>query len=991
MLRDPSSAESCFMIRTVRLAAGVSLALVLAACSAMPAHHLAQATGKSSSAKGATAAPAEKPQMGWGPGPVVPQHRYDVWPQTYSDLTVDPNVRFGTLPNGMRYALMRNNTPSGQVSMRLRINGGSLMEKDEQQGLAHFLEHMAFEGSKNVPNGELIKTLERLGLSFGADTNAQTEETQTIFQFDLPKNDDNTVDTGLMLFRETASNLLINQDAMDHERGVILSEERARDTPAYRVYKQQLSFLLGDHLATRRYPIGIDDVLKVAKRDRIADFYNAYYHPDRATLIVTGDFDPAKVEDKIKAKFSDWTSTSKEGTDPVLTLPLKRGPEVKIVVEPGTAQSLDLSWISPPDLRADTRAKRRTDVIEMLGFAVMNRRLEREARSANPPFIAASAGRNDYYHSANITTLEVNVPTGKWQEGMAAAVAEERRIAQFGVTKAEMDREVEALRTSLRNRVSTMQTRKTPELADELTGTLEDGVVETNPAQDLDMFEQDVRSLTPETLNGALKVAFAGAGPLVFLGSPSAVDGGEPALKAALMQDLAAPVTAGEIQTVKTWPYDNFGAPGAVAEQSDVTDLDTVFVRFANGIHLTVKPTKFRADQILVDVRVGAGREKMPTDKITAAWAAPGAFIEGGLKDLTAEDIEQIMTSHVTGANLSVGDDSFNLVGGTNRDDLQLQMQLMTAYVASPGWRAEAFQRMKTAAATANDQQDATAGGVMGRELPKIIRSGDTRWAFPSRAEIAASKPEDVKNLLAEPLADGPIEVVIVGDTTVEKAIAAVSSTFGALPTRPAVAWTAAPAPKVTFPATGGAPVVLTHKGRADQAVGLLAYPTDDFFADMREARVLRVLGDILDSRLIDELRENQGATYSPNVQASSSSIFPHFGFVLATIDTNPEKIDGFFRDTQKIIGDIAAKPPTPDELDRAKKPAVEELQKSLQSNEFWMGQLAGAQADPRKLTAIRSAMAGIQQVTAEDVQAAAQKYLTPDKAWKLVVNPEKK
>ncbi len=170
------------------------------------------------------------------------------------------------------------------------------------------------------------------------------------------------------------------------------------------------------------------------------------------------------------------------------------------MVEPGTAQSVDLNWVSPPDLQADTRVKRRTDIIEMLGFAVMNRRLEREARAANPPFINASAGRNDYYHSANITSLEVSVPTGKWQEGMAAAVAEQRRIAQFGVTKAEMDREVEALRTSLRNRVATMATRKTPELADELVGTLEDGVVETNPAQDLDMFEQKVmQTLTPDS------------------------------------------------------------------------------------------------------------------------------------------------------------------------------------------------------------------------------------------------------------------------------------------------------------------------------------------------------------------------------------------------------------------------------------------------------------------------------------------------------------
>jgi zinc protease len=977
------------MIRTVRLAAGASLALVLAACSIMPEHNSAPASRTAASKPGVVAsAPHEK---GWGPGPVVPLHPNNVWPQSYSDLTADPNVRFGTLPNGMRYALMRNVTPPGQVSMRLRMGAGSLNERDDQQGLAHFLEHMAFEGSKNVPNGELIKTLERLGLSFGADTNASTEETQTTYQWDLPKNDDQSIDTGLMLFRETASNLLITQDAMDHERGVILSEERARDTPEYRAYKQGMSFFLGDHLATKRFPIGIDEVLKVAKRDRIADFYNAYYHPDRATLVITGDFDPAKVEAKIKADFEDWRSTSPELKNPVLTLPIKRGPEVKITVEPGTRQSLSLAWVAPPDLAADTRAKRREDVVEMVAFAVLNRRLERAARGANPPFVSAGAGRNDYYHSARITSMNVTLQAGRWKEGLSAALAAERGAVRYGVTPAELAREIEATRTELKARVATMNTRRTPGLADELAGTLEDGIVETNPAQDLDMFEQDVKSLTPTALNAKLAQAFAGSGPLVFLTTPTAIDGGEPALKAALTAALAAPVTASEAQAAKTWPYANFGTPGKVAEQTEVADLDTVFVRFQNGVRLTVKPTKFRDDQILINVRFGAGREKLPLDKVTAAWAAPGAFTEGGLKDLTAEDIEQIMTSHVTGASLGVNDDSFSLVGATNREDLTLQMQLMGAYMVYPGWRPEAFNRMKTSAATANDQQDATAGGVMGREFPKLIRSGDLRWAFPSTAQIAASQPDDLKAILADPLANGPIEILIVGDTTVDKAIAAVAQTLGALPARPTAAWTQAPPPQVTLPATGGPPVVLTHKGRPDQAMGLLVYPTDDFFADTRKARILRVLGDVLDSRLIDELRENQGATYSPSVSAQASSIFPRFGFLLATIETNPEKIDGFFRDTEKIIGDLRDKPPTADELDRAKKPAIEELQKNMHSNEFWMGQLSGAQTDPRKLTSLRSALAGIQQVTAEDVQAAAKEYLTPGKAWKLVVDPVKK
>ncbi|HEX3405778.1 MAG TPA: pitrilysin family protein, partial [Caulobacteraceae bacterium] len=216
-------------------------------------------------------------------------HAVGEWPQANSDLKADPAIRFGALPNGMRYAIMRNATPPGQVSMRLHFDVGSLMERDDQQGLAHFLEHMAFNGSKNVPTrGEMVKDLERLGLAFGADTNAQTGFDSTVYKFDLPKSDDQTVDTSLMLLREIAGNLTLDQAAMDQERGVILSEERLRDTPGYRITKQRFGFMMAGQRPPERFPIGLVPVIQTAKVDRIADIYHRYYRPERATLIVVG-------------------------------------------------------------------------------------------------------------------------------------------------------------------------------------------------------------------------------------------------------------------------------------------------------------------------------------------------------------------------------------------------------------------------------------------------------------------------------------------------------------------------------------------------------------------------------------------------------------------------------------------------------------------------------------------------------------------------------
>src|SRR5471030_832945 len=216
-----------------------------------------------------------------------------VWPQAHSDLAPDPAVRFGVLANGMRYAVMRNATPAGQTALRLRIGSGSLEESDAQQGLAHVLEHMSFKGSTHVRAGEMVKILQREGLAFGADTNAETEWTQTVYQFDLPRSDEASLDTGLMLMRETAGNLTLDAAALTPERGVVLSEERLRDTPQYRAEKAQIDLLAHGQRITERFPIGQVDVVAHAPVGLIADFYRANYRPDRATRIAVGDFDPA--------------------------------------------------------------------------------------------------------------------------------------------------------------------------------------------------------------------------------------------------------------------------------------------------------------------------------------------------------------------------------------------------------------------------------------------------------------------------------------------------------------------------------------------------------------------------------------------------------------------------------------------------------------------------------------------------------------------------
>ncbi len=912
------------------------------------------------------------------------------WPQATSDVRADPDIRFGVLANGLRYAIRRQSIPAGQAAIRLRFDAGSLMETDAQAGLAHFLEHMAFNGSKAVPEGEMIKILERLGLAFGADTNASTNFDQTVYKLDLPKTDDETIDTALKLLREAASELTIAPAAVDRERGVVLSEERSSDSPSYRVFKARQAFLLRGQLMPNRLPIGKVEVLKTAPASLIADFYRHYYRPERAVLVIAGDIDPTVIEARIRARFGDWAAVGPAGPEPDLGKVAPRETEARLVVEPGAALNAQIVWVRPADLRPDRLAKRRTDTIEQLGFAVLNRRLSALARSPTPPFLGAVAFKTDQGHSAEVTMLNLAAQPDGWREALAALDQEQRRAVQYGVREDELDREIAEVRANAQAAVAGAATRRPAALADEIIGSLDDADVVTSPADDLALFETAVKGLKAETVSAALKAAFAGEGPLLFMASPRPIAGGETAILAEYAATRKLAVAAPTAPHTVAWPYASFGPAGKVAETRDVTDLDTVFVRFENGVRLTVKPTKFRDDEVLVRVNIGDGLAGLPKDRQSLAFFG-GAFTEGGLKQIDNEDTERVLAAQVYGARFSLGESAFVLSGATRTGDLPTQMQVLAAYVADPGWRGEAFHRQQTGARTVHDQMEATDTGVLNRELSGLLHAGDRRFTFPSRDDLAKAQLGDLQAQIAPHLATDPIEVVIVGDITVEKATEAVARTFGALPARAPGAPLPAAQRQIGFPAGAAAPIVLTHKGRADQAVGYIAWPTTDLWANPQRALDTDVMGQVMELRLIDELREAQGATYSPSVTYQHSQTWTGWGYLAASVEVPPAGLDGFYRDVARIAADLRTTPVTADELARAKKPRLDGLQRSRLTNQYWLAELSGAQADPRRIDFTRKIIPGTERVTAGDVQRAADFVFQDDRAFRLEVRPAAK
>lgn len=909
-------------------------------------------------------------------------------PSALLPIVADPAVRYGRLANGMRYALRRNTTPATGASFRLRIGAGSLNEADDQRGLAHFIEHMVFNGSRHVPEGEYSQMLERNGLAFGADVNAFTSYDETQYILELPETNTKVVDTALLLFRELASETTMAEDAIDRERGVVLSEERMRSSPGFRGFVAMLDFTARDFLVTKRLPIGDVDVLRTARRDRFLRYYNAYYRPENTIFVGVGNFDPAALEAKLKAKFGDWHGKGAPGAKPRLGTVIPRVAEAEVHAEPGAPSSVHLVWNAAPDLTPDSSAKRRRDTIELLGLNAFDRRLRKVALADTAPFTSASTSHDTLVKSVDQVDIAARFEAGKWSAALTAVEQERRRLVDYGITQRELDREIAELRKQMQAAAAGETTQKSSALASEIVESISEKKTFATPSDELARFDAYTAGLRSDHVSAVLRTLFQGQGPLIYVSGPEPVPGGNAAVLAAYQTASKLAVAAPLATTDKPWSYTSFGSPGHVADRTQIADLGVTFVRFDNGVRLTVRPSVTAKNSVQVAVNIGNGLRDLPVDRPSAEWIAREGLVEGGLGRLTTDEIDDALVGKRYGVSVGIGENGFALSGRTEPGNLDTQMQVLAAYVTDPAFRAHGILRSKAHAAEQDQQRRTSSGTVLSLALPRLLHPGDRRFGLPALDERLAIGPDDVRTTFAA-LKTGPIDVVVVGDISVEDAIRQTAATFGALPARPVSTLLQSP-PPMLVPAAPAQAVMLTHDGRKDQAMALALWPTNDYFADYQETLAIGITTSIVQMRLRDEFREKESITYSPSTGREASKIFPGFGYMSASIEAPSDKLDRFFTGIASITRSLRDTPPTQDEFDRAVRPQLERLLQYRETNDFWLGALAGAQADPRKIDVIRQAIPGVKRVTPADIQRVAAKYLRDDKEWRVMVVPAK-
>ncbi|MEZ0243149.1 MAG: M16 family metallopeptidase [Sphingomonas sp.] len=916
----------------------------------------------------------------------------DPWLYKGSDIVQDTAWRFGRLPNGVRYAVRRNGVPPGQVAVRVRIDAGSLMETDSERGFAHLLEHLSFRGSVYVPDGDSKQIWQRLGVTFGSDSNAQTTFTQTVYKLDLPGATTSGLDESMKILSGMMSGPNITSASLNAERPVVLAEAREQPGPQVRLQDAMFGLMFAGQPVAMRKPIGTTDTLNGATAETVKAFHDRWYRPERAVVVVVGDMDPAILEQMVVKHFSDWKGTGPAPASPDFGKPEAGHPVSATLVEPTVPPMALITVVRPWTVFSDTVIFNQERMVDLVALRIINRRLESKAR-AGASFLAAGAGLDDIARSANITTVQI-LPAGEdWETALKDVRGVIADAQATPPTQAEIDRELAEIESGMKNRIATAPVESGVSLADDLIQAVDINETMTTPEGSYAIFaEAKAKGMfNPAAVQASSKKVFEGVATRALLNTHTA----DTATVTKLAAAITAPVTGtGKRKAMANVSFDQLprlGAPGAIVSRETVFRNPMVEkVVFANGVTLLVHSNGSEVSKVYVNVRFGRGLQGLPSDRQTAAWAGPGALIASGMGTYGQEELDALTGNRTMGLDFAIGDDAFTFSAQTTKEDLPDQLRLFATKIAAPRWDPNPVTRTRAATLTGYAGLSASPDAVLGRDLDNLFHSGDPRWGTPPRETIAAVTPASFRKLWEPLLQSGPIEVQVFGDQDTEATIKAVGATFGALKPRKDGAIVGAPA---RFPAHVTTPVVRTHTGQPDQAAAVIAWPTGGGTANggITESRKLEILSAIFRDRLIDQLRSQAGISYSPMVISDWPLGMPGGGKIMAIGLLPPDKTDFFFDLARGIAADLVANPVSRDELDRALNPLKSLMMRRSSGNMFWMQLMEGGAYDPVRITAVDSLARDFSYATPSEIQALAVKYLVPAKDWSMVVVPEKK
>ena len=903
-------------------------------------------------------------------------------------IAVDPQITVGTLPNGLRYYVRPNPLPRGRAELRLVVKAGSVLEEDDQRGLAHFVEHMAFNGSTHFPGGAIASFMQGIGMRFGAHVNAHTSFDETVYELQVPSTDPDVLERALLVMEDWAQGVTFSPDEVDKERGVILEEWRLGLGADARMQNTIMPVLLRGSRYAERSPIGLPEVIRSAPYARLRQFYADWYRPDLMAVIAVGDFDRDAMEARIKAHLGPIPAAVSPRPRTAYSVPEHPGTLYAVATD-REARATTVALIGKMAARDQrTVGVYRQQMVERLFAGMLNDRLDEIARTPDAPFQAARSGRGLFVRTMESTTLQALVADGGSERGLAALVTEAERVARFGFTATELERQKVSSQLYLQQALIEKDKSPSGPLAEEFIRNFMNDEPIPGIVAEQRMAQQLMPGITLEEVNRLAVTWLPDANRVVVVNAPERPGLTPPTpstLAAALGGTRARPLTA-YVDTVNDAPLlDPLPAPGRVADTTVDAALGLTEWRLSNGVRVVLKPTDFKADEILFRATSPGGTSLATDQDYVAALTADDVVSQGGLGRLTLTDLDKALSTKNAAVRSDIGSNEEGLAGGASRRDLETMFQLIYLNFTEPRADRTAFSVLTANLRRMLANQEADPEEVFDRAVASALTGNHPRARPLTPAMVDQMSLERSLAFYRERFADASdFTFVFVGS-------------FDLATMRPLVERYLASLPSLGRRETSRdvgirtPPTVVrreVRKGVEPKSQASIVFSGE--FENTEENRLLiNTMAATLSGNLHRTLREDEGGTYGVSVE-------PSFGFrpiqeyrIAIAFGCDPARVDALVADAWRVIAEFKEAGPTSSQIADGRLAARRDLETNLQQNRYWLSRLTQAYARNEDAATAIDPRRFYDALTATAVREAARRFLDENRYVQVILRPE--
>ncbi len=906
------------------------------------------------------------------------------------DLPTDPRIVSGKLDNGVRWLYRQHDNPPGKMALMIHVDSGSLMEKESQRGLAHFMEHMAFNGSENFPPGALIPYFESIGMEFGADINAFTGFDQTCYMIFLPNTESDEIDKALMVLSDQTFRCLLLEEEIEKERGVILAEKRAGQSAAQRLRDKLWPRVFAGSRFAERMPIGIEKVIKNATRSDFLDYYRTWYRPERVTLMVVGDTAPEPVVPLIEKWFGQYEPPVPARAEPGARFKPFTEQRAAVVTDPEYERcQVAMYNLLPARPATTTVALARTELVEGIGQWILSRRFDERVKKGEAGYHSAFGGVMDFFGEAMLVLGMANGEPDAWEKMLEEMVVEMNRACQYGFTQRELELAKAEITADTERAVSTEPTRNARGIVRSMARAVNDGEPITSATQDMEL----IKRLLPTIELGEVSAAFARnftPGTFAYaLQMPEKEDIEVPAsdeVLAAARAALARKVEPPKDEQRATELLASEPRGGKVVESTTDDELEITSLWLDNGVRVHHRFMDYKKDLVLVSISLAGARLEETTANAGVTEVAALAFNQPATKRLTSTEITDIMTGKNINVRADFGRDSLTLIVTGSPKDLEIGLQLAHVLLMEGKIEESAFKKWVETSLQGYERFSKSTQFVAIKTLLDLISDGDPRMTMKDPERINAQSLERAQAWLERLCREAPIEVAVVGEMKQDEVMPLIEKYIGSLSKRSRSTVYLDRLRKLNRD-KGPLEKRVNVETITPKAMVLYGFVGSDAH-NVHDSQALDLAAKVLDSQLIERVREELGLVYSIGVQAQASEAYEDAGMFVTGAPCAPDKTDELVKEIDALFAALAEQGPTEEELANAKKQMLNNLDTRMKEPSFWWGKLQFAELHKVDLDELKHLKESYEAFTREQVRDVFRKYFVPERQYRVIAVP---